>query len=815
MPRIDEARMMTPRQLGRFEIRGELGRGAQSTVYLAWDPQLGREVALKTLEASAADPVAQVELLHEARATSRLNHPNIVTIYDVGVHAGTPFLVLERVEGCSLTARLAAEGPLLPHVAATLMRDIAAALAHAHAAGIIHRDLKPANILIDARDGRPRVMDFGIAVQLSAVLPVSQEGAGWSGSPAYFAPEYILRREVGPQNDVFAAGLILLEMITGQRVFTADSLPALLERISRTPVSLPAAPPIDAGLAGIILRACAFERHARYANGAELRDALSAWLDSLPAAAEPREGTGQRATLEFLLRRMRLKTDFPALSETVATINRIASAEQTSAAKLAETILKDFALTNKILRLVNAAYYRQAGGGSISTVSRAVIVLGFDALRNIALTVLLFEHLQDKANARALKESFLRASLAGLLARAVSPVAPLIRQREEAYIAALFHRLGHLLAQYYFPEEVAAIDKQVASRHLPEKTAALQVLGISYEELGIGVATRWGFPHALVESMRPLPEGEVPRPLSAEGALRVVAGFANEACDALAATPPAECGTALSRLARRFAASLQLGEQALAKYIEQALQELTTIATILHLDLGQSPFARQAASLVRMRAAMAPVGADEATGGSRPAAAAWVAETLLDDAFHDAGRSEAVAQDAQAVLSAGIQDISQALVEDFSLSDILHIIMETMYRAMGFDRVLLALRDAKSDTMAGRFGLGRDVEGLVRYFRFALAGELRDVFQLAASKGLDVIISDIDDPKIADKVPAWYRAHFSAKTFVLFPLNLRGKSVALIYCDKAHAGAIVIPDKVLALLKTLRNQALLALKHKR
>ena len=123
---------------------------------------------------------------------------------------------------------------------------------------------------------------------------------------------------------------------------------------------------------------------------------------------EPRQ-----EALEFMLRRMRHRGDFPALSSSVVAINRITASESESVSKLSELILRDFSLTNKLLRVVNSVHYRP-GGGSISTVSRAVIVLGFDAVRNIAITVLLFEHLQDKANAAQLKEEFLRACLAGL-----------------------------------------------------------------------------------------------------------------------------------------------------------------------------------------------------------------------------------------------------------------------------------------------------------------------------------------------------------------------------------------------------------------
>ena len=805
---------MTEKQIGRFEIRGELGRGAQSVVYLAWDPQLQREVAIKTLHFLQTDRVRNAELLQEARTSSRFRHPNVVPIFDAGEQDGDPFLVFERVDGRSLAELLKTEGPLPAVKAVALMRQVADALAQAHAQGIIHRDLKPSNILVDARDGAPRVMDFGIAARVSdmAATGSDQNTAGLSGTPAYLAPEYINQKHVGPQNDVFAAGLVLLEMLTGKRVFEAGTVGALIQRIAAEPVKLPTTPPIDPKLGGIIMRACAFDPALRYASAAELCTALTEWLSEGETEAVAAGGNHQD-TLEFLLRRMRHKSDFPALSDSVSAINKLTTSQHENATSLSETILKDYALTNKILRLVNSAFYRQAGGGNISTVSRAVIVLGFDTIRNIAITVLLFEHMQDKANVKELKETFLRANLAGLLARQSSHGALLGRQREEAFICALFHGLGQLLAQFYFPEEVAEISKLVEFKKLSERAAAIQVLGISLEDLGIGIAGSWGFPRSIVESMRRLPAGEVRRPNTTEEALRVMSGFANEMCGVLAETPPEQRGKALAKISQRFGASLQINERQLQENMEKSVEELTEIASILHVNLRQSPFARQAASFVggesRTDETLTPHHAE--------VNAATLAESLLDDAtvldaeFPDTDAAP-LPENAQDVLAAGIQDISNSLVDDFALNDILRIILETMYRAMGFKRVLLALRDGKSGQITGRFGLGPEVGELAKQFRFPLTEQLHDVFQLATGKGLDIIISDIDDPKIADKVPGWYRERIPAKTFVLFPLNIKGRPVALIYCDKDRAGSIVIPEKELTLLKTLRNQALLAIK---
>jgi serine/threonine protein kinase len=795
--------------IGRFEIRRELGRGSQSVVYLAWDPQLQREVAIKTLHFSDPDSKVNAVLLDEARTVSKLHHRNVVPIHDAGEQASDLYLVFEFIDGGSLQDALRSHGPMPAARAADLMRQVTDALAQAHALGIIHRDLKPSNILLD-RAGVPRVMDFGIATRTD---DTADHDMGLVGTPAYMAPEYVTSRVISEKMDVFAAGLVLLEMLTGERAFRGGGPEALLQRIVREPVTLPKSAGIDDRLGDIILRACERDPAQRFQTAAEMRQALDAYLDGginavpTPADAE----SNKQSTLEFLLRRMRHRSDFPALSDSVSAINKLTNSDRESINKLSNSILKDYALTNKILRLVNSVHYRQAGGGTISTVSRAVIVLGFDAIRNIAITVLLFEHLQDKTNARELKEFFLRANLAGLLARQASG-SVLPREGEEAFICALFHGLGHLLAQFYFPEEAEEIRKLMQAKKFPEEAAATRVLGLSFEELGIGIARSWGFPPSIVNSMRHLPDGPIRKPATRDEALRLMAGFSNELCDMIAGSAPEERAKAIQAVTDRFGASMQMNDQQFEEAIESSSTALTQVASILHVNLKQSPFARQVQAF-----AVAPAESDAVDIARMEEEATLVSTVLggtavlgIEDDIPDERASD-VPEDAQSVLTAGIQDISNSLVDDFQLNDVLRITLETMYRAMGFQRVLLCLRDAKTERMTGRFGFGPDTNDVARGFHFPFS-YAADVFHLATSKAVDIIITDIDDPKIADRIPGWYRQLTTARTFVLFPLNIKGKPVAMIYCDKERAGTIAIPERELSLLKTLRNQALLAIK---
>jgi serine/threonine protein kinase len=785
------------RNIGRFEVRGELGQGAQSVVYLGFDPQLQREIAIKTLHFANPDPVHKGMLLDEARTVGRLRHPSIVPIFEAGEQDGDLYLVFEYVPGKSLGEFLRQSGALPPVKAISILRPILEAVSYAHGQGVIHRDLKPSNILLDD-NGTPRVMDFGIAARVDAS---SDPADRMTGSPAYMAPEYILRREISERSDIFAAGLILFEMLTGHRAVVADSVAAALQRLSREDIRLPSDTALDEQLSAIVHKALARDPELRFQTAAQFGEALDNYLD--PEDEVPASAGGRQATLDFLLRRMRHKSDFPALSESVSAINRIANSETESIDKLSNTILKDFALTNKLLRLVNSAYFRQAGGGSISTVSRAVIVLGFEAVRNIAITVLLFDHLQNKANANQLKEDFLRANMAGVLAKDIGATARM-RDLEQSFICSLFHSLGRLLSQYYFPEDAEEIRRIIAQKNCSEDLAAKQVLGISFEDIGIAIAKLWGFPPLIVSSMRRLPAGPVKKSGDQEDRLRMLSGLSNELCDVIALATPELRERELKKTMARFADAVALSQNDVMQTVQRAVEEVSDFARIIHLNLQQTTFGKQ------MRQ-FAAVGEGEKARAGDEDDSDFADATVIGQADPLGAGPGGEAVDAQMVLTAGIQDISNTLIDGFQLNDILRIILETMYRAMGFRRVVLCIRDAKAGVMQGRFGFGQDANEVAKAFRFPLSFT-PDIFHAATSKGVDLLISDINDPKIASRIPDWYRKAVPANSFVLFPLNIKGNPVALIYADRDEPGGISIPEKELQLLRTLRNQAILAIK---
>jgi hypothetical protein len=272
---------------GDYELVEEIGRGGMGVVYRAIQRSLGRVVAVKMLLRRDLASTADLSRFRsEAEAAAQLDHPGIVSIFEVGERDGHPFYSMRLIEGTTLARRLA-QGPLPPREAAELLATVADAVQAAHTRGVLHRDLKPSNILIDV-EGRPHVSDFGLAKRLEADASVTHTGA-ILGTPCYMSPEQAAgsRGDVGPASDVWSLGAILYQQLTGRPPFQAsspmDTLLAVLE--SDPPVPRSIDPRVDRDLEMIALKSLQKPQELRYASAAELAADLRAFLAGEPVAA--------------------------------------------------------------------------------------------------------------------------------------------------------------------------------------------------------------------------------------------------------------------------------------------------------------------------------------------------------------------------------------------------------------------------------------------------------------------------------------------------------------------------------------------------
>ena len=274
-------------QVGRYRIHERLGRGGMATVFKAHDPGIGRDVAIKFLHASLCEePEYRARFLSEARAAGGLSHPNIVTVHDVGEIDGRPYMAMELLDGQTL-GEVLASGPLLSvREVVVIGIQLAKALDYAHSRGIVHRDIKPGNIMRVKGTQTVKVTDFGIAHIDSMGSEQRTQVGDILGTPQYMSPEQTRGERLDGRSDLFSAGIVLYQMLTGKRAFQGDSLVALALQIASAepPPIEQSRPEVPAAVRRIVARCLAKSPDRRYSSGKELAQALGKVLVDLDAA---------------------------------------------------------------------------------------------------------------------------------------------------------------------------------------------------------------------------------------------------------------------------------------------------------------------------------------------------------------------------------------------------------------------------------------------------------------------------------------------------------------------------------------------------
>ena len=301
-------------KLGKYEIRRELGRGAMGVVYEGYDPFIQRTVAIKTIQKKMFDRFELEEALsrfrREAQAAGRLSHPGVVGVYEYGEEGDIGYIAMEFVVGSELKDTFDKDGKLSVPKGGEIMLQVLDALDYSHKQGVVHRDIKPANILI-TREGRVKIADFGIARIESSEL--TRTGTVL-GTPYYMAPEQFLGEEVGPRSDIYAAGVILYQLLTGVRPFTGDSMIVIMNKVLKSDMRPPRAVnrDITPALEAVVIKAMARQPRERFQTAGEFANALRQAVEgvlrleklSQPARPPQAEGPSQAessANLEKLL----------------------------------------------------------------------------------------------------------------------------------------------------------------------------------------------------------------------------------------------------------------------------------------------------------------------------------------------------------------------------------------------------------------------------------------------------------------------------------------------------------------------------------
>ena len=513
--------------------------------------------------------------------------------------------------------------------------------------------------------------------------------------------------------------------------------------------------------------------------------------------------------LERVLLRIHRTQEFPTISKYVIEINQKLSdcCIQSSASELANIILKDYALTNKLLKLVNSAFYGFVAG-KVTTITRAVVLLGYDNVRLAAISLVLFEHFKGKSSMRDLKDATIGSFWCGLLAKEIAKMQYMI-DPEEAFICALLHQLGKLLAIYHMPDEYREIKYRVSQQGENEIKAVKHVLGVSYMALGIAVAKQWNFPEGIFKTMASLCPEDLQDKSKHVDPLCALSNFTNALFRIINEVRWDRREAAMRSLLDRYGAYVTISFKQLKEVMALCLEHLYTHADALQISLDACDF------MVRLAGGPSSAPTD-GTGESQAPDGSNLrnqpAYRLTDSQPGGTAAAAPESDDVVGIIMGGIQEIGSVMLTDHDISDVALMSLEIIYRALQCHRVILFINEVQQKVMAARYGYGAGIQRIVGKMCFGIDpnGEA-DLFSCSIQKGKDLIVNDTHAPQLFPMIPEWYRKGINAQAFVFMPIAYQNICVGAYYADMEEAGP-PISDEEHKYLSLLRNQLVLAIK---
>jgi len=574
-------------KIGRFEVSKRLGQGLQGKVYLGWDPNLERKVAIKVITPADGDAAYSQDIVDEARIAARISHPNVVPIYEVGMYHQTPLLVFEFVDGVTLRQYLKKNDHFDESQALSFMVRIAVGLKCAHEQGIVHLDLSPNNIMVD-KEIRPRIMDFGLARVIANIDKNLYEN-DIVGTPRYMSPEQVTGGKLTPASDIFTLGLLFYELLTGMPAIGNKEVKDIFTAIENGDIEWGRLQHQGTSneIIAVLRDMLQVDPEKRFQSASDLVPELD---DVIAIQRSDERGS---LALEFLLRRLERRPEFPACSHSIAEINQLTDENSNSDFnKLGAVIVRDYSLTNRILKVANSVIFDRGGEG-VKTISQAVSRLGLKLVRMISNGLLLFNQADDKDS--HLKDILVASFVAGLIARHITTS---IKRRiaEESFICALFYNLGNHLLIFYLPDEYEDIKTLIAKGYETQK-AEREVLSTTTATLGMAVAKKWNFPDTIINCMTHLPPGLLAPPKEDQDILRHAANFANELCALIMSNAEGlDLVSEVNDFNERHQAIFSNEPDKLAQLVSAAADKFSALAPGLGINYNKSYFCNRLCS---------------------------------------------------------------------------------------------------------------------------------------------------------------------------------------------------------------------------
>lgn len=503
-------------------------------------------------------------------------------------------------------------------------------------------------------------------------------------------------------------------------------------------------------------------------------------------------GNETRKVRATLLNKVCGDEDMFALGTSVARVVQMASSDDQGTHDLAYYVLSDVALTQRILRLSNTARYRTASGSTVTTISRAISLLGFDNVKATALAMLLVDALSNSAHEQSVRLELETSLCASLVGREMARFS-FYQGAEEASICALFKNLGPLLVASHEHERYREINALAAGGKHTQAQASQMILGCTYESLTEAVMGEWKIPDVIVRALAPLPPGPLKVAANRGEWMRQAAAFGMDVSQLLGrvANP---AGSAEARaLLTRYGAAMNLDAEKMDVLFTTVQEEMSGLLQSMNMQpqprvLVADPEPSGLPNVLLL--ATLDAGEEELSG------------------VHPSGKP----LNARELLLNGVQDVTQMRASGQSkVNEVILAVLETLYLSLGFRFATVCLKDARSGQFRARVAFGEEHARRQAGFTFPVNGG-RDIFHLAMENDADLMIADASSAKIRDLLPAWHRALLpDARSFIILPLVVGKVQLGLFYADRIHTAPEGVPPDETSLIKALKGQVLVAL----
>ena len=481
--------------------------------------------------------------------------------------------------------------------------------------------------------------------------------------------------------------------------------------------------------------------------------------------------------------------DMFALGSSMAQVVQMASSDDQGIHELAYYVMSDPALTQRILRLSNTPQYRTASGANVTTISRAISLLGFDNVKTTALAMLLVDALSNSAHEQSVRVELQLSLCASLVGRAMARHSQ-YQGAEEGAIGALFKNLGPLLVASHEHGRYREISALAGSGEHTLGQASQMILGCTYDTLSEAVMAEWKIPEVIGRTLAPLPPGVLKAAASRAEWMRQVASFSFDVARLMARSSDPKASHEARALLTRYATALNLDGEKLGALFDTVQAEMHALLQSMNME-APAPVQDSEVGLPEVLM-LATMGDDvPASGGCHPSGKPLNARELL---------------------LAGVQDVTQMRASGNSkVNELILAVLETLYSSMGFRFATVCLKDGRAGQYRARLAFGADHANKQAGFVFPMAST-RDLFHLAMENDADLMISDTTTPKIRDLLPGWHRQLLpDAKSFIVLPLVVGKVQLGLFYADRTTtAPEGVAPDET-SLIKALKGQILVAL----